>query len=61
MSFFRYSKIARLKTRIPNDVARYAVKHCIIHGSSVQRFLFPDWLHGFPGLFTDTSEHIRLF
>jgi len=18
-----------------------------------------DWLHGFPGLFTDTSEHIR--
>ena len=24
-------------------------------------FLFPDWLHGFPGLFTATSEHIRFF
>jgi len=24
-------------------------------------FLLQDWLHGFPGLFTDTSEHIRLF
>jgi len=23
--------------------------------------LFPDWLHGFPGLFTDTSEHIRFY
>ena len=22
-------------------------------------FLLQDWLHGFPGLFTDTSEHIR--
>ena len=22
-------------------------------------FLLPDWLHGFPGLFTDTSVHIR--
>ena len=24
-------------------------------------FLLPDWLHGFPGLSTDTSEHIRFF
>jgi len=24
-------------------------------------FVLQDWLHGFPGLFTDTSEHIRLF
>jgi len=24
-------------------------------------FLLLDWLHGFPGLFTDTSEHIRFF
>ena len=24
-------------------------------------FLLPDWLHGFPGLFTDTSEHIRFY
>ena len=24
-------------------------------------FLPQDWLHGFPGLFTDISEHIRLF
>jgi len=24
-------------------------------------FLFPDWLHGFPGMFTDTSEHIRFY
>ena len=22
---------------------------------------FLDWLHGFPGLFTDTSEHIRFY
>ena len=20
-----------------------------------------DWIHGFPGLFTDTSEHIRFY
>ena len=24
-------------------------------------FLFPDWLHGFPGLFTDTSAHICFY
>ena len=24
-------------------------------------FLLPDGLHGFPGLFSDTSEHIRFF
>ena len=24
-------------------------------------FLLQDWLRGFPGLFTDTSEHIRFF
>ena len=24
-------------------------------------FSLRDWLHGFPGLFTDTSEHIRFF
>ena len=24
-------------------------------------FLLPGWLHGFPGLLTDTSEHIRYF
>ena len=24
-------------------------------------FLLQDWLHGFPGLFTDTSEHSRFF
>ena len=24
-------------------------------------FLLQDWLHGFPGLFTDTSGHIRFF
>ena len=24
-------------------------------------FLLPDWLQGFPGLFTDTSEHNLLF
>jgi len=24
-------------------------------------FLLLDWLHGFPGLFTDTSEHINFF
>jgi len=24
-------------------------------------FLLPDWLHGFPGLFTDTSENIRFY
>ena len=24
-------------------------------------FLLQDWLHGFPGLFTDTSDHIRLY
>jgi len=24
-------------------------------------FLLQDWLHGFPGLFTDTSHHIRLY
>ena len=24
-------------------------------------FLLLDWLHGFPGLLTDTSEHIRFF
>ena len=24
-------------------------------------FLLQDWLHGFPGLFTDTSEHIHFF
>ena len=24
-------------------------------------FLLPDWLHEFPGLFTDTSEHIRFY
>ena len=24
-------------------------------------FLLPDWLHGFPGLFTDTSERIRFY
>jgi len=24
-------------------------------------FLLQDWLHGFPGLFTDTSEHILFF
>ena len=23
-------------------------------------FLLPDWLHGFPGLFADTSEHVGL-
>ena len=29
------------------------------HGSLP--FLLPDLLHGFPGLFTDTSEHVRFF
>jgi len=24
-------------------------------------FLLQDWLHGFPGVFTDTSVHIRFF
>jgi len=24
-------------------------------------FLFPDWLHGFPGLFADTSQHILFY
>ena len=24
-------------------------------------FLLPDWLHGFPGLFTDTFEHISFY
>ena len=28
---------------------------------SHRSLLFQDWLHGFPGLFTDTSEHTRFF
>jgi len=31
------------------------------HSDRSLPFLLPDWLHGFHGLFTDTSEHIRFF
>jgi len=28
---------------------------------NIKKSSFQDWLHGFPGLFIDTSKHIRFF
>ena len=34
---------------------------CANHSHRSLPFHLQDWLHGFPGLFTDTSEHIHFF
>ena len=35
--------------------------HLFVLGADAFKRLFQDWLHGFPGLFADTPEHIRFF
>ena len=54
-----------------NDRPIPSLPHSVIPGSKPSfyadpshrslPFLLQDWLHGFPRLFTDTSEHIRFF
>ena len=44
---------------VPSTHHSYSSRHhSFIPGLNLP-FLLQDWLHGFPGLFTDTSEHIH--
>jgi len=47
-----------------SDTPRYSVRFDPLRLDSTQRslpFLLQDRLHGFPGLFTDSSEHVTRF